>query len=75
MKQNMGTIDRVIRVILALLVLVLYLAGSITGTAAIILGIFAVIFVLTSLVGYCPLYGPLGISTKKKKSRRSRSRR
>ncbi len=63
----MGIIDRVIRVILAIVVLVLYLRGSITGTAAIILGIFAVIFVLTSLVGYCPLYGPLGISTKKKK--------
>jgi len=70
MKQNMGTIDRVIRVILAILVLVLYLAGSISGTAAIILGIFAVIFVLTSLVGFCPLYGPLGISTKRKKYRR-----
>ena len=67
MKQNMGTIDRVIRVILAIVVLALYLRGSISGTAAIILGIFAVIFVLTSLVGYCPLYGPLGISTKKKK--------
>jgi Inner membrane protein YgaP-like, transmembrane domain len=67
MKQNMGVVDRVIRVILALLVLVLYLAGSITGTAAIILGVFAVIFVLTSVVGFCPLYGPLGISTKKKK--------
>jgi len=67
MKQNMGTIDRVIRVILAILVLVLYLAGSISGTAAIILGIFAVIFVLTSLVGFCPLYVPLKISTKKKK--------
>jgi hypothetical protein len=67
MKQNMGTIDRVVRVIMAVLVLVLYLAGSITGTAAIILGIFAVIFVLTSVVGFCPLYGPLGISTKKKK--------
>jgi len=67
MKQNMGAIDRVIRVILAILVLVLYLAGSISGIAAIILGIFAVIFVLTSLIGFCPLYGPLGISTKKKK--------
>ncbi len=66
MKQNMGTIDRVIRVILAILVLVLYLTGNISGTAAIILGIFAVIFVLTSVVGFCPLYGPLGISTKKK---------
>jgi hypothetical protein len=65
MKQNMGTIDRVIRVILALLVLVLYLAGSITGTVAIILGIFAVIFFLTSVVGFCPLYVLLKISTKK----------
>jgi hypothetical protein len=67
MKQNMGTIDRVIRVILAIVVLVLYLTGNISGTAAIILGIFAVIFVLTSLVGFCPLYVPLKISTKKKK--------
>ncbi len=65
MKQNMGTIDRVIRVILAILVLVLYLTGNILGTAAIILGIFAVFFVLTSLVGYCPLYVLLKISTKK----------
>ncbi len=65
MKQNMGTIDRVIRVILAIVVLVLYLRGSITGTAAIILGIFAVIFVLTSLVGFCPAYVPFKISTKK----------
>jgi hypothetical protein len=67
MKQNMGTIDRVIRVLLAIVVLVLYLTGNISGTAAIILGIFAVIFVLTSLVGFCPLYVPLKISTKKKK--------
>ncbi len=67
MKQNMGTIDRVIRVFLAVLVLVLYLKGSISGTAAIILGIFAVIFFLTSLVGFCPAYVPFNISTKKKK--------
>jgi hypothetical protein len=67
MKQNMGTIDRVIRVLLAIVVLVLYLTGNISGTAAIILGIIAVIFVLTSLVGFCPLYVPLKISTKKKK--------
>jgi len=70
MKQNMGTIDRVIRVILALLVLVLYLAGSIRGTVAIILGIFAVFFVLTSLVGFCPVYVPFKISTKKKTKKR-----
>ena len=75
MKQNMGTIDRVIRVILALLVLVLYLAGSISGTATIILGIFAVIFVLTSLVGFCPLYVPLKISTKKQIKKKKYRRR
>jgi len=66
MKQNMGTIDRVIRVVLAIIVLVLYLTGNISGTAAIILGIFAVIFFLTSLVGFCPLYVLINISTKKK---------
>ncbi len=69
MKQNMGAIDRVIRVILAIVVLVLYLTGAITGTAAIILGIIAVIFVLTSLVGFCPLYVIFNISTKKAKKK------
>lgn len=75
MKQNMGTIDRVIRVILAILVLVLYLAGSISGTAAIILGIFAVIFFLTSLIGFCPLYVLLKISTKKQTKKKKYRRR
>lgn len=59
----MGTIDRVIRVLLAIVVIVLYLAGSITGVAAIILGILAVVFILTSLIGFCPLYVPFKIST------------
>jgi len=66
MKKNMGTIDRIIRVVLALVVGILYLAGQITGTAAIVLGVFAVVFLLTSAVGFCPLYVPLGISTLKK---------
>ena len=66
MKKNMGTIDRIIRVVLALVVGILYLAGQITGMAAIILGVFAVVFLLTSAVGFCPLYVPLGISTIKK---------
>jgi hypothetical protein len=66
MKKNMGTIDRVIRVILAAIVLLLYGVGTISGAAAVILGIFAVIFLLTSITGVCPLYGPLGISTIKK---------
>ena len=65
MKKNMGTIDRAIRVILAIVVAVLYFTNAITGTVAIILGIFAIIFIITSFIGFCPLYGPLKISTKK----------
>jgi hypothetical protein len=63
MKKNMGTIDRVIRIVLAIVVAILYMNGSITGTAAIILGILAVVFIITSLIGFCPLYVPFKIST------------
>ncbi|OGP88156.1 MAG: hypothetical protein A2031_01025 [Deltaproteobacteria bacterium RBG_19FT_COMBO_43_11] len=66
MKKNMGTIDRFIRIILTIVVIILYLTDNITGTAAIILGILAVVFVLTSLLGFCPLYVPFKISTIKK---------
>jgi hypothetical protein len=62
----MGSVDRIIRVILAVVIAVLYFTKQITGTVAIILGILAIIFVLTSLVGVCPLYLPFKISTKKK---------
>lgn len=67
MKKNMGTADRVIRVILAVVVGILYAAGQITGTAAVILGVLAVIFLLTGAVGFCPLYAPFGISTLKER--------
>jgi len=67
MKKNMGTIDRVVRTLLAIVVLVLYLTGKISGSVAIILGIFAVIFVLTSAISFCPLYLPFKISTRRKK--------
>ena len=66
MKKNMGTADRVLRTILAVVVAILYFAGQISGTAAVILGVLAVIFLLTSAAGFCPLYAPLGISTMKK---------
>ena len=56
MKKNMGTIDRIIRILLAVVVIVLYMNDSITGVAAIILGIVVFIFIATSLIGYCPLY-------------------
>ncbi|MEJ5189459.1 MAG: DUF2892 domain-containing protein [Breznakiellaceae bacterium] len=68
MKQNMGLVDRLVRVALALVVGVLVFTGQLTGVAAVILGVFAVVFLLTSAVGFCPLYVPLGISTKKKSS-------
>ena len=67
MQQNMGTIDRVIRISLALVVAILYFTGELSGLVAIVLGIFAIAFLLTSLVGVCPLYTVLGIKTTKNK--------
>lgn len=66
MKKNMGNLDRFIRTLLALLVGILYYMGTISGTTAIILGVIAVIFLLTSLISTCPLYMPFGLSTRKK---------
>ena len=66
MIKNMGTVDRIIRIVLALVVLGLYLAGVISGWLAIVLGILAVIWVLTSIVGFCPAYALFKVSTKKK---------
>jgi hypothetical protein len=66
MKKNMGAADRLIRTILAIVVGILYFTNQISGTAAIVLGIIAVIFLLTSFVGFCPLYAPFKLSTRKK---------
>jgi hypothetical protein len=66
MKQNMGNTDRVIRTVLAILVIVLFVFKQLSGLAAVILGIFALAFLITSFTGFCPLYGPLRISTQKK---------
>uniref|UniRef100_UPI004049C4D4 YgaP family membrane protein n=1 Tax=Flavobacterium sp. TaxID=239 RepID=UPI004049C4D4 len=66
MKQNMGSMDKIIRVFLAILVGVLYYFEIINGTIALILGILSVVFILTSLVSFCPLYLPFGINTRKK---------
>ncbi|HEY9122214.1 MAG TPA: DUF2892 domain-containing protein [Brevefilum sp.] len=65
MKKNMSSTDKIIRLVLAALIAVLYFTNVISGTWAIILGILAVIFLVTGLVGVCPLYKLLGISTKK----------
>lgn len=66
MKPNMGTVDKVVRVLVAILIAVLYYTHQISGTAAIILLILAGIFILTSFLSFCPLYLPFGISTRKK---------
>ena len=66
MNKNMGVADRVVRTIIAIAIGVLYFTGRISGTLAIILGIVAVAFLVTSFVSWCPAYGPLGISTCKK---------
>lgn len=65
--KNMGIIDRLIRIGLAAVVAVLYFTDQLTGMVAVILGLLAIAFLLTSLVGFCPLYVPLRISTKGKK--------
>ena len=65
MTKNMGTADRVIRILIALAVAVLYFTHKISGTLAIVLGIVAIAFLVTSLVGSCPSYLPFGLSTRK----------
>jgi hypothetical protein len=66
MKLNMGVLDRIIRGALVVVVAVLFFTGQLSLVASIILGVLAVIFLLTSIVGVCPLYLAFGISTKKK---------
>jgi hypothetical protein len=67
MKKNMGNADRIIRILVAVVIAVLYFTNVVTGTLGIILLILAGIFVLTSIVSFCPLYLPIGINTKKNK--------
>ncbi|MCX7877678.1 MAG: DUF2892 domain-containing protein [Ignavibacteria bacterium] len=69
MKKNMGSADRITRILVAVLIVILYFTGQISGTAAVILLIIAAAFILTSSVGSCPLYLPLGISTRKKEEK------
>ncbi len=63
MKKNMGSIDKVIRVVIAIIMGVLYYTGTITGTLGIVLLVVAIVFVLTSLISFCPLYTLFGINT------------
>jgi hypothetical protein len=65
--KNMGNADRIIRILAAIVIAALYFANIISGTLAIILLVVAAAFILTSLIGFCPLYAPLGICTLKDK--------
>jgi K+-transporting ATPase A subunit len=70
MKKNMGSADRIIRVLIALAIGILYFTGTITGILGIVLLVLSIVFILTSLVGTCPLYVPLGIKTCSAKSKK-----
>lgn len=63
----MGTLDRVIRGIIAVVAIALYATGTVTGTWGVILIIAAAVFLVTSMVSFCPLYLPLGLNTIRKK--------
>jgi hypothetical protein len=63
MKPNMGSADRIVRVLLAVVFSILYFTGTVTGTLGVVLLILGGVFVLTSVVSFCPLYAPFGIST------------
>jgi Protein of unknown function (DUF2892) len=63
MKPNMGNVDRIIRVLLAAVFAYLYFSGTVTGTVGIILVVLGAVFVLTSLVSFCPLYALIGLNT------------
>jgi hypothetical protein len=66
MKKNMGSTDKIIRILVALIVILLYFTHLISGTLAIVGLILSGIFILTSFITFCPLYLPFGISTRKK---------
>jgi hypothetical protein len=66
MTTNIGTVDRIIRLVLAVAVAILYVTGAISGLLAVILGVLAAVFLLTGVIGVCPLYAVLHLSTVKK---------
>jgi len=67
MKKNMGTTDKMIRSLVAIVIAILYFTNVLTGTLGLILLILAAVFLLTSFISFCPLYAPFGISTCQKK--------
>ena len=70
MKKNMGNIDRAIRILIAVAIIALYFMNQISGTVAIIGLVLSAVFILTSFISFCPLYLPLGLSTRKKEEKK-----
>jgi hypothetical protein len=69
MKPNMGTVDKVVRILVALAIAVLYFTNQISGVTAIVLLVVAAAFIITSFMSFCPMYVPFGISTRKKEAK------
>ncbi len=69
MKSNIGTTDKIVRILLAIVIAVLYFTKVISGTPGIILLALGVILLLTALINFCPIWAMLGINTKKKKDK------
>jgi hypothetical protein len=69
MKKNMGSVDKVIRLLVVVAFAILYVTNTITGTLGIVLLAIALLFLVTSLISYCPLYTLLGITTCPKKKK------
>lgn len=67
MKKNMGSLDRILRLVVAAIIAALYFTNVITGTLGIVLLVLAAVFVLTSMISFCPLYLPFGLNTGSKK--------
>jgi uncharacterized membrane protein len=63
MKKNMGSTDKIIRVLIAVVIAILFFTNVISGTLGIVLLVLAGVFVLTSLISFCPLYTLIGVNT------------
>jgi hypothetical protein len=67
MNKNVGKADRVIRTLIAIVIAILYFTGAVSGILAIILSMLALVFLITSFTGSCPIYSAIGTSTLKKR--------
>jgi len=69
MKKNLGNADKIIRIMIAAVIGILYFTNILTGNLELVLLLLSIVFVLTSLISFCPLYVPLGINTTCKKKK------